>query len=149
MARAWVIWWVLSAALYLLLADNTVWPELAVGAVAAAIGATGAVLVRRSRTALLRPRARWLRGAWRPLLGIVTDFAPLVRALPRRPDGELVEVALGEEAGDPAYRALTEALGTLAPNTIVVEIDHERRVVLAHQLVPTDDPAPAAAPLRP
>jgi hypothetical protein len=41
----------------------------------------------------------------------------------------------------------TQALGSLAPNTLVVEIDRDRRVMLVHQLVPTDDPAADAKPL--
>jgi multisubunit Na+/H+ antiporter MnhE subunit len=145
MARAWLSWWVVLAALYLWLADNAALPELAAGAVAAAIGATGAVLVRGRR----RTRLRWLRGAWRPLLGVFGDLVPLARALPGRRSGVLVEAPLRGPADDPAYVALTEALGSLAPNTLVVGVDRERGVVLAHQLVPTRDPASAAAPLRP
>jgi multisubunit Na+/H+ antiporter MnhE subunit len=41
----------------------------------------------------------------------------------------------------------TEALGSLAPNTLIVDVDRERRVLLVHQLVPTDDPAAEAKPL--
>src|SRR5919197_2411085 len=81
---SWIAWWALLAALYLLLADNVAVPELAVGAAAAAIGATGAVLVRQQRQVLLRPRARWLRGAWRPLIGLVGDLVPLARVLVER-----------------------------------------------------------------
>jgi hypothetical protein len=149
MARAWLSWWVVLAALYLWLADNTVLPELVAGAVAAAIGATGAVLVRSQRRTLLRPRLRWLRGAWRPLLGVFRDLVPLARALAARRSGALVQASLGGPADDPAYVALTEALGSMGPNTIVVGVDRERGVVLAHQLLPTRDPAAAGAPLRP
>jgi multisubunit Na+/H+ antiporter MnhE subunit len=148
MARAWLSWWVVLAALYLWLADNAVLPELVVGAVVAAIGASGAVLVRGQRRTRLRPRLRWLRGVWRPLFGVFGDLVPLARALARRRPGALVESPLGGPADDPAYVALTEALGSLAPNTLVVDVDRERGVVLAHQLVPTRDPASAAAPLR-
>jgi hypothetical protein len=127
--RAWVSWWVILAALYLWLADNPAPPELVVGAVAAAIGATGAVLVRRQRRTLLRPRPAWLREAWRPLLGLYGDLVPLVRALPRRgATAGFVATPLGEPA-------LTEALGSLAPNSIVVDVDHERGVALVHRLV--------------
>jgi hypothetical protein len=51
MARAWLAWWMLLAALYLLLADTTAVPELV----------TGAVAVRRHRIALSR------RPGWRDL----------------------------------------------------------------------------------
>src|SRR6266516_1862312 len=122
-AAAWLAWWVVLAAVYMLLADDPAPPELATGALAAAIGATGAVLVRAQRHTLLRPPARWLRGAWRPLAGMVTDLAPLVRALAgtgvaRRPGTSgFVEVpfdATGDDPEDTAYRAFTEAFGSLA-----------------------------------
>jgi multisubunit Na+/H+ antiporter MnhE subunit len=153
-ARSWGAWWVLLAALYLVLADNPAVPELVVGAVAAAIGATGAVLTRRQRRELLRPRIRWLRGAWRPATGLFTDLVPLTRALVTRGilrragAGDLVAVpvTIAGDAGErAAYAAFSEALGSLAPNSIVVDVDEERGVLLVHELVPTGDPAP---PLR-
>jgi len=154
--RAWLIWWALLAALWLALVDTVVVPELVTGAIAAAIAATGAVLVRGQRQLLLRPRPAWLLRAGRPLLGTVTDLGPLLRALWRRgvrrrdEAGELVELpyaAVEDEPGPAAHRVLTQALGTLAPNTIVVGVDRERRTMLVHQLVPTADPAADAQPL--
>jgi multisubunit Na+/H+ antiporter MnhE subunit len=156
--RAWAGWWLVLAALYALLADNPMLPEIVTGAVAAAIGATGAVLVRRERHLFVRPRLRWLRGAVRPVLGLARDVVPLTRALVvtgvlRRPSrSTLTEIpfdATDTEPEEAAYRALTELLGSLAPNTIVVDIDRERGSLLAHQLEPTSDPARAAAPLPP
>lgn len=155
---AWAGWWIVLAALYAVLADNPAVQELILGAVAAAVGATGAVLVRRQRHVLVRPRLRWLRGAVRPVAGLAGDVVPLVRALVtrgvlRRPSrSALVEIpfgATGDEPEEAAYRALTEYLGTLAPNTVVVDIDRERGILFAHQLEPTRDPAAAAAPLPP
>jgi multicomponent Na+:H+ antiporter subunit E len=154
--RAWVVWWGLLAALWLALVDTVVVPELLAGAAAAAIAATGAVLVRGQRRLLLRPRAAWLRAVPGALLRAVTDLRPLLAALWRRgirrrdERGALVEVPYAAVADDPtaaAHRALTQALGTLAPNTIVVDVDRRRRKLLVHQLVPTDDPAAAAKPL--
>jgi multisubunit Na+/H+ antiporter MnhE subunit len=153
---AWLIWWVLLAALYAVLADNPAEPELFAGAGAAAIGATGAVLVRSQRRVLLRPRLRWLRGAWGPLVRMVTDLWPLVLALVEtgvlRGPGRsgFVEVpfaAVGDDPEDTAYRALTESVGSLAPNTLVVHVDTDRGVLVAHQLRITDDPAAEAVPL--
>jgi multisubunit Na+/H+ antiporter MnhE subunit len=155
-AAVWLTWWLVLAALYALLADDPTPPELVTGALAATIGATGAVLVRAQRQTLLRPRARWLRGAWRPVTGLVTDLVPLVRALAgtgiarRRGTSGFVEVpfdAAGDDPEDTAYRAFTEAFGSLAPNTVVVEVDAGRGVLLAHQLRRTADPAADAAPL--
>jgi multisubunit Na+/H+ antiporter MnhE subunit len=64
--------------------------------------------------------------------------------------GALVEVPYTAVAQTPeaaAHRVFTQALGSLAPNTLVVSVDHERRTMLVHQLVPTDDPAADAKPL--
>ena len=155
-ARAWVTWWALLAALWLALVDTVAPPELVTGAVAAAVAATGAVLVRGQQILLLRPRAAWVRGVWRPAVGVVTDLRPLLRTLWRRgirrrdERGVLVEVpyaAVAEEPRAAAHRVFTEALGSMAPNTFVVAVDRERRTMLVHELVPTDDPAATAQPL--
>lgn len=155
--RAWLAWWALLAALWLALVDTVAVPELVTGAVAAAIAATGAVLVRRQRRVLLRPRAAWIPGAMRALARFGPDLVPLARALWRRgirradERGRLVEVPYEAVAEDDpeaaAHRVLTEALGSFAPNTLVVRIDRERRTLLVHELVPTDDPAAGAKPL--
>jgi multisubunit Na+/H+ antiporter MnhE subunit len=151
--RAWLIWWALLAALWLALVDTVVWPELVAGAAAAAIAATGAVVVRGQRRFLLRPRAAWARHALGPLRRTVTDLGPLAVALWRRgilrrdEHGELAEVpyaAVGDDPHDASHRVLTEALGSLAPNSIVVDIDRDRRVLLVHELVPGPDPAARA-----
>jgi multisubunit Na+/H+ antiporter MnhE subunit len=154
--RAWLMWWVLLAALWLALVDTVLVPELAAGAVAAAVAATGAVIVRQQRRLLLKPRAAWIRSAGRPLVRTVTDLVPLARALWRRgvmrraEHGSLAEVpyaAVGDTPDDATHRAFTQALGSLAPNTIVVGVDRDRQVMLVHQLVPTDDPAADSKPL--
>jgi multisubunit Na+/H+ antiporter MnhE subunit len=145
MVRAWLIWFVLLYPLYVLLADNTTLPELLTGVVAAAIGATGAVVVRAQRTRLLKPRPRMLKGAWRPLLGVFADLLLLAqvlvaRGLLRRPSESRLDetpfTALSGSGEDAAERALAEALGSLAPNSIVVGLDHERGVLVTHRLRP-------------
>src|SRR4051812_6973379 len=155
---AWIVWWGLSAALWLALVDRTELDELLAGAGVAAAAATFAVIVRERRQVLLRPRLRWLLAAWRPALGMFRDIPPLVEALVTRgilrrdERGKLGEVpfaAVGDDARDASYRVFTETLGTLAPNTIVVGVDRERGVLLAHQLVATRDLARSACPLPP
>jgi multisubunit Na+/H+ antiporter MnhE subunit len=156
LARPWLIWWVLCIGFWLLLVDRLHVAEVLTGVGIAAVAASVATIVRRRRLAVLRFDARWLLAAWRPLLGVVTDLVPLARAvvervvLRRDVRGRLVEVpfaAVGDGAREVSSRAITEALGSLAPNTIVVAIDTERAVLLAHQLRPTADVARAAAPL--
>jgi multisubunit Na+/H+ antiporter MnhE subunit len=155
--RAWATWWVLCAALWLALVDRVPLDELLTGVAVAALGATAAVLVRQRRSVLLRPRARWLRTAWRPPLALVGDLAPLARALVvrgvlRRQQTGAVRTlpfaAVGNDPRQAAFRGLTAMLGSLGPNTIVLEIDAEGRTLLAHQLVPTEDPAGRAIPLE-
>jgi hypothetical protein len=128
--RSWLAWWLLLAALYLLIADSVVAGELVTAALAAAAGATGAVIVRRNRLGRGPLSVRWLGGAWRPLAGLVTDLGPLLRALPAR-GGRAALVELPPAAGS---AAAAQALGSLAPNTIVVDTDADR--VLVHRLEP-------------
>jgi multisubunit Na+/H+ antiporter MnhE subunit len=149
--RAWLAWWVVCAAVWLALVDRTPLDELLTGLVATTLGATAAVLVRSQRILLLRPRARWIKAAWRPALALATDLWPLARALPRRERGVIHELpfgVVGENPDDAAFRSVNVALGSVGPNTIVLDIDTERRVLYAHQLVPTADPARSAIPLR-
>jgi hypothetical protein len=143
--RAWLTWFALLWALYLLLVDTVLVPELVVGALSAATGATGATLVRAQRRLILRPRPRHLRAAGRPLLRVFTDLWPLARVLVtrgilRRPEkSELTETpfaALEDTPEDATERAFAEALGSLAPNEIVVAVDRERGALVTHRLAP-------------
>src|SRR5919202_5168383 len=82
--RAFAVWWVLCAALWLALIDRTRLDELMTGVVAATVGAVAAVLVRQERRIVLRPRARWFPPAWRQLVAFFTDLWPLTRVLVTR-----------------------------------------------------------------
>jgi hypothetical protein len=138
--------WVVSAALYLLLIDNTQLPELLVGAGAAVLAAAGLELAREQEVVGRRGRLAWLARLHRPLLTIPQDIATVswlaVRALVHRPPSQgvfrVVPFACFGEDREPRGRlALAEAAGSLAPNTFVVGIDEERGLILAHQLRPT------------
>ena len=149
---AWVGWWVASAALYLLLVDTVVLPELVTGAVIAAIGASGATLVRSERRVVMRPRASWLVALWRPLASYPRDLWTLTLALARREAarGRLYALPFArgtDDARSAARRVLGPTAGSFAPNTFVVGLDAERGLLLVHQLVPSEDPAADADPL--
>jgi hypothetical protein len=153
--RAWLVWWVLGAALWVALFDRVPLSVLVSGAIAAALGATGAVLVRRQRRIVTRPRARWLRPALRATVRLVTDLPPAGRALwsrgiRRRPVTGTVHVlpfaATSMDPEQAALRVFTATLGSLGANTIVIDIDTDAGTLHAHQLV-TSDPAGAALPL--
>jgi hypothetical protein len=140
---AWAIGWLAAAALYLLLIDITELPELLVGAGAAALAATAMELAREQQIAGEGIRLRWLARGYRPLLRAPPDVALLcVMALrqvfrPRQVQGEFRAVpfdAKGSRTLRAGRRAAAEALGSFAPNTIVVGVDSEAKLILAHQL---------------
>jgi hypothetical protein len=142
-AVAWSIGWVFAAALYLLLIDITDLPELIVGAGAAVLAATGLELAREQGLVGESIHLRWLLRGYRPLVKVAADIALVslaaFRALLRRDvrHGGFRAVrfkAAEDHPHESGRRALAQALGSFAPNTVVVGIDEERELILAHQL---------------
>src|SRR4051794_28754544 len=80
----WACWWVVAAAFWLFLVDDTKPIELVIGAVAASIAATAAGAVETQRIVSLRPSPRFVRRAWRPLARLFLDTGILTAALWRR-----------------------------------------------------------------
>jgi multisubunit Na+/H+ antiporter MnhE subunit len=154
--RAWLTWWLLLFALWLAVDDNDDWAELALGGVCAAIAATAAVLVRRERRVLLRPRRAWLRAVPRAFARAVADVPSVARAVwrrgvLRRPEtGRIVEVPFAATGDDPeqaARRVLAAVLGSVSPGTVVIGVDADRRVLRAHRLTAGGDAVRDADPL--
>jgi hypothetical protein len=140
--RAWLAWWALLAALYVVLTDSRRLEELVAAVVIGALGATAATLVRHEREVVLRPRAADVVAELRHGLRWPRDLALLATALIRRPRGRLVETpfeATGTDPHDAGRRAWAVVGRSLAPNTIVIAVDEERGVVQAHQLVTDED----------
>ncbi len=144
LVRAWVVWWVLGMALWLLLEDLATTAEDVDGAVAAALGASAAV-VALSRA---RPRAgayRGWSGMWRPLGSLVSDLPRLVEVLWRairhgeRDPGRVRAVSFSCET-DPERRAAQIALasfaGSVAPSTVVIAVRPPDDTLLFHELIP-------------
>ena len=80
---------------------------------------------------------------WRPVAKVPLDIvlvsaealAQLVRRRAVRGQFRAVRFdAMGDTPEDTARRALTDVLGSLAPNTIVIGVDQERGLLLVHQL---------------
>jgi hypothetical protein len=148
LARAWVVWWALCAALWMLLDDTVAAPELAAGALAAAIGASGATLVRIRNPMRFAPRAAWARRWWRPWVQLVAGLPLLVRMLvgalaggDRQP-GQLRSVPFAVESDDDvraAQVALASFAGSVSCNSVVVAIDEARGSLLVHELSPEAD----------
>jgi multisubunit Na+/H+ antiporter MnhE subunit len=141
--------WAFSAALWMLLVDTVLAPELLAGAGVATFAAAGAELAREQRLARVSISPRWLTRAWRPLANVPRDialvtvaaFRQLADPVPERGRLRVIPFrARGDVPPDNGRRALAEALGSLAPNTIVVGVDPERGVLVAHQLAPRGGP---------
>jgi multisubunit Na+/H+ antiporter MnhE subunit len=156
LAVAWAASWTVLAAVWLLFTDTKRFPELMLGVAAAAIAATASELVRSQRISPIRPRAAMLARAYRALVRIPVDLALLaVEAVdqavrPRRVRGTFLALRFRAGDGSPedlARHALAEAMGSLAPNTIVVGVDDDQDLLLVHQLVRRADPD-ALDPLR-
>jgi hypothetical protein len=144
---AWSLAWSFAGAVYLLLIDTTSLPELLVGAGAATLAATAFELAREQHIAGETIRLRWLLRLHRPLLKVPADvlavsFAALrqmVRREPRCGEFRAARFRCGEEENlEGGRRSLAEALGSFAPNTVVVGVDGERELILAHQLRRSD-----------
>jgi hypothetical protein len=143
---AWSLAWIVAGGVYLLLIDTTSLPELLVGAGAAALAATAFELVREQRIAGEMIRLHWLRRSHRPLIKVPSDIAMVsfvalrqtVRGEPACGEFRAVRFRCGEDEHlELGRRSLAEGVGSLAPNTVIVGIDGERELILAHQLVRT------------
>jgi len=140
----WCLGFVLAGSFYLLLIDTADSPELYAGTGAVALAALGFEAVREQGFAEVGFSPRWLARAWRLLARIPADAmwvsltALQQLVAPRRRRGVLrafkFEHGAAQGPLDAGRRALAESAGSLAPNTIVIGIDPERDLILAHQL---------------
>lgn len=146
-ALAWFGWWVGLQVLWLVLVGTLDASELVLGAAAAALGATAAVVVLLPGVDRFDGSARWLLRAWRLPWQAVTDTGRLTGALWRRlvrrepvhGGFRVLPFAYGgPDSRAVARRAAAKAAGSFAPNTYVVGIDEQRDEVLYHELVRAD-----------
>ncbi len=141
----WLAWWVFLFLVWMLLASTQATAEVTVGMVVAAVAATAAEVVRRSRLVQVRPWGLLPRRPWRLLGTVVSDCWLLTgafwRQLRRRQDNVGAFRGIAFDAGaddDPhaaARRAMVTALISLTPNTYVIGIDREQDNMLVHELV--------------
>jgi hypothetical protein len=141
--------WILALGLsigggfYLLLIDITDLPELYVLAGVAIACGIAFELAREQGFVEARILPWWLPRSWRLVWRIPADIgivcsealAQLIRPQPVR--GVFRATPFGATRQTPDHagrRALTETIGSFAPNTIVVGVDTEHGLLLAHQL---------------
>jgi multisubunit Na+/H+ antiporter MnhE subunit len=142
----WMIAWVSGMVFWLLLTGSFDPFELAAGVLASALAATAAALVKSQHIILLSPRPAWflrvpeliprlLRDSWTVLFALILhllkrqEIHGQFRAVPFEPGGDDSRAA--------TRRAFLAGAITIAPNTFVVSMDPERKLILCHQLVPS------------
>jgi multisubunit Na+/H+ antiporter MnhE subunit len=143
--RFWIAWYLPLFGLWLLLVGTLALEEVVLGAIAAAVAATAADLVRAQDLVRFRMRLRWLTGVWTLPWRIVADSWLLAVALWRelRRPGSVRGVFRvlpfprdsDDAAAGPARRALVTGCASISPNTYVVGIEGDEGAVLVHQLV--------------
>ena len=143
-ARFWLAWYVPLFGLWLLFVDTLAAEELVLGAIAAALAATAADVVRAQDLVRFRMRARWLRGLTALPGQVVTDSWLLAVALFRqllRPGSVrglfrvLPFPVEGDDTAAAARRALVTGVVSVTPNTYVVGVERGEGFMLVHQLV--------------
>jgi multisubunit Na+/H+ antiporter MnhE subunit len=118
--------------------------ELGGGAGAAALAALLTEAALHQAGTRITVRVRWLAAAWRLPGQALGDTVLVFRALARQlvrgeppPSGfrELPVRAGGQGREAVTRRVLLVGASSLAPNTVVLDIDQERDVMVVHQLV--------------
>jgi multisubunit Na+/H+ antiporter MnhE subunit len=119
--------------------------ELGAGAVVAALAALLTEVALHQADLHPRLRLRWLAGAYRLPGQVLGDTVLVFRALARQlahgedpPSGfRELPVQLGDAGADAVTRrVLLVGANSLAPNTVVLDVDADREVMVVHQLVP-------------
>jgi hypothetical protein len=135
---------------WMLLVFNTQLAEIVLGAVAAALAATGAALVRSRGYAPFSPDLRWARAllrlpravlfdTWRMALLLARHF---LRGAPVEGRFRIIHFACGppDDPRDQARVAISQWLGGVSPNTYVLGIDEHHKVAVVHQLIRDERP---------
>jgi hypothetical protein len=133
----------IGGSFYLLLIDTVSTPELYAGLAAVLLAAAAFEASREIGIAEATLSPKWLLRSWRVLVRVplhivlVTRVALAQLIAPRATRGRFRTTTF--RAGDDSphnvgRRGVTEALGSMAPNTIVVGVDPDKDLMLVHQL---------------
>lgn len=134
--------WIACAALEALLIGKIDPQETPVGLVLAAVAAVGTVGALAAAGDRFAPPLSALAALPKVVLTVVRDAFAVTGALLRAlggnaPDDGFEEIAFdpgGDDARSAAARALTVAAASAGPNSVVVDVDCERRVLVIHRL---------------
>lgn len=117
-------------------------PELLAGAAAAALTVFGLEKSLKAEPLRFSPELRWWAQIWRLPGIILEDFVALLQTLGRHAVGKrslaLFQLTPFHTSGAPPRQAAQRCLATtfmsLSPNSVVVDIDTERDVMMFHQV---------------
>jgi multisubunit Na+/H+ antiporter MnhE subunit len=146
-ATAWLGWWMVLMAFWVITDNSIALDELLAGASAAALAAFLVDVASHQAAVTFGLRLAWMRQALRLPRQVLTETGNVFAALWRRmARGE--EPASGFVAQPVAYgpdtpeakmrRALLVGARSLAPNTFVLGIDRDRNLMIMHKLVVGD-----------
>jgi multisubunit Na+/H+ antiporter MnhE subunit len=119
--------------------------EAVVGSLAVAIGTAVSTAAYAVGVARFQPKLTWIAEIWRVPWYVLADTGIIASALVSRHlfkrHGRSRMVAVPFEPGGwtgrgEARRALAITLTTLSPNSIVLDIDRDARLMLVHQISP-------------
>jgi multisubunit Na+/H+ antiporter MnhE subunit len=139
---------VIGGAFYLLLIDTVSLPELYAGAGATLLAGIAYEISREQGFAEASISPAWFARGWRVVVRVPVHVAlvsreALAQLFTLRQRRGVFRAVPFEAGGDGSRaagrRAITEALGSLAPNTIVIGIDPDRNLLLVHQLYKQGD----------
>ena len=144
-AGAWLVWWVLLMAFWVMIDDSVQTDELLAGAGVAAIAATVTEVVTYQAATRFRMRIEWLLPAAKLPAQVMKDtgivFAALYRKLARNenPPSRFATEPFVYGPGTPegaTRRFLATGARSLAPNAFVVALDADSDTMEVHYLVP-------------
>lgn len=141
--------WLAFLALWFLFVYQISLPELFAGAGAAALTVVALDKSVKAEPFQFRPKLRWCAQVWRLPKIILEDFAALFytlgRHVLRKPSLGLFQLTQFCTSGDVSHRAAQRVLATtfmsVSPNSVVVDIDTERNVMMFHQVKQAAVPA--------
>jgi multicomponent Na+:H+ antiporter subunit E len=119
--------------------------EAIVGGIAVVIGTAVSTAAYAVGVARFRPKLTWLAEIWRVPGYVLADTVTIATAFfsrhlfRRRSRSRMIAVPFdpgGSTGRSEARRALAIALTTMAPNSIVLDIDRDERLMLLHQVSP-------------
>lgn len=147
LALYWVVWFVVSEALWLLLTSTVSFNEVGTGLAAAAIAASAATLVHAQEPVRTSARSEWMGYVLRLPARVIVEAWVATVALVRHLSGRPVRARFREvrfpttlRAGERrGFEALSTIVVAMSANRFIVGFDEKRHVALLHELVPTNE----------